>query len=204
LTLPEDASEIIDDGPAVPFSPPSKKSGRPKSAGSKGISSLEDNFYANLVLTPEGKMKKRSESGSISQKSRGGGKAIGVEMEDSPYAEHLSPRSRKLIQRGEYYTQNGNRSMNSVPGSRKSYSNGGLQTTSESGVDSRKKGKKVSSIGKKIMKKVQKSLGTRSKSNSTVAPYDDLGERGRGLENGKPSWVDPNTKDYSSSKGKSL
>jgi hypothetical protein len=56
------------------------------------------------------------------------------------------------------------------------------------------------------MKKVQKSLGTRSKSNSTVAPLDDRdgdreeGDRDQESSSGqrrKRSWVDPNTKDYS-------
>lgn len=195
LTLPDDASEIMDE-PAVNFSP-NRKSTRPKSAGSRGISTLEDKFYANLVLTPEGKSKRKSENGSISLKSRG--KVI--ELEDSPYSEHLSPRSRKALQRGEFVSHKGieNRSMNSAPGYRKSYSNNGLHTSSESGLDTNKKGKKISSMGKKFMKKVQKSFSTRSKSNSTVAPFVD-GEEASGKAS-KPDWIDPNTKDYSKSKG---
>lgn len=191
LTLPDDASEIIDDEPAA--NSPNRKPGRPKSAGSRGFNNFEDKFYANLVLTPEGKSKRKSENGSISIQ----GRSKLVELDDSPYSEHLSPRSRKALQRGEHSPHN--RSMNSAPGYRKSYSNNGLHTSSESGLERNKKGKKISSMGKKFIKKVQKSLGTRSKSNSTVAPFVDSDEVNRKVS--KPDWIDPNTKDYSKSKG---
>jgi hypothetical protein len=154
---------------------------------------MEDNFYANLILTPDGKPKRRSENGSISQQNSRGKL---FEMEDSPYSEHLTPRSRKLIQRGEYPTA-GNRSINSAPGVRKSYSNShGLQTSSESGLDTGKKRKKISSMGKKFMKRVQRSMSGRSKSNSAVAPLvgGEVDDEARTI--GKPDWVDPNTKDY--------
>jgi hypothetical protein len=156
------------------------------------VGSLEDNFYANLVLTPEGKPKRKSENGSISQQNSRG---KFFDMEDSPYSEHLTPRSRKLIQRGEYSVV-GNRSINSAPGSRKLSSNNGLQTSSESGLDTGKKRKKISTLGKKFMKKVQRSMSGRSKSNSTVAPLvgGEAEDERRGI--GKPDWIDPNTKDY--------
>jgi hypothetical protein len=157
--------------------------------------SAEDNFYANLVLTPDGKtLKRKSEQGSISRRSKVGE----LELENSPYSQHLSPRSRKLIRRGQYHPNRDskNGSLHSAPVNRKSFSND-LQTNSESGLDNREKSQSTFDKSKRFLKNVvKKSLSGRSKSNSSVAPYNENDEQ-RG---NRPDWVDPNTKDYSSKK----
>lgn len=209
MTIPaDDGSDIPEGDQAGPQSNMNdRKSRRPKSAESRGVSSMEDNFYANLVLTPEGKLPKKNKDSSDSISTNIKSKGI-FEMDDSPYIQHLSPRSKKLIRRGEYHPQKDGieysrtGSFNSTPIYGKHYSEG-LLTTSESGVDSRKKKKKFTSMGKKFLVDVKKSITGKSQSRTSVAPYpgDDSSNQGKGI---KPDWIDPNTKDYSKKSTKNL
>ena len=157
---------------------------------------MEDNFYANLVVTPEKKSSKKKIKDNDSLSTNTNIRSKGVfEMDDSPYIQHLSPSSKKLILKGEYHPQK-NGSFHTTPVYGKNYSDG-LLTTSESGIDSKKKKKRISALGKKILKNVQNSFTGRTKSHSSVAPYSGDENVNHQSQDNKPDWIDPNTKDYS-------